>query len=68
MVVFSWIMFGLTAVLGAASLGSFLLFIFLDIPVWIERARSFRRGLYMAVLVWFNGWIWGRIVWTLIHW
>jgi len=68
MAVFSWIMFVLSAVLGVASLGSFLIFIFFDIPVWLDRARSFRRGLYLAVLVWFNGWIWGRIVWTLIHW
>jgi len=68
MVVFSWIMFALSGLLGAASLGAFLLFILLDIPAWLERARSLRRALYMAVLLWFNVWIWGRIIWTIIHW
>jgi hypothetical protein len=68
MVVFSWVMFVISALLGASSLGSFLLFIFLDINAWLDRARSLRRGLYMALLLWFNVFVWGRVVMTLIHW
>ena len=68
MVVFSWVMLVISGLLGALSLGSFLLFIFLDIPAWLDRARLFRRLLVMALLVWFNVFIWGRVVLTLIHW
>ncbi|MDP9043953.1 MAG: hypothetical protein M3O01_04025 [Pseudomonadota bacterium] len=68
MVVFSWVMFGLSVLLAVSSLGAFLLFIFLDIPAWLERARSLRRGLYMALLLWFNVWVWGRVIMALIHW
>jgi hypothetical protein len=39
-----------------------------DINIWIERARSFRRGAYMALLFWFNVEVWGRVIWTIIHW
>jgi hypothetical protein len=62
------VMFGISALLAAGSLGSFLLFIFLDINVWLDRARSLRRGLYMALLLWFNVFIWGRVLLVLIHW
>lgn len=68
MVVFSWVMFVISALLGASSLGSFLLFIFLDVNIWLERARALRRWLYTALLLWFNVFIWGRVVWTIIHW
>ena len=68
MVVFSWVMLVISGLLGAISLGSFLLFIFLDISAWLDRARVFRRLLYTALLVWFNVFIWGRVVMTLIHW
>lgn len=68
MTIFAWVMFAVSAVLAAASLGSFLVFIFFDIPVWLDRARTLRRGLYMALLFWFNVWVWGRVVWTILHW
>lgn len=68
MVVFSWVMFGLSALLAAGSLGAFLVFILMDIPVWLDRARSLRRGLSMALLLWFNVWVWGRVILTLIRW
>jgi hypothetical protein len=45
-----------------------VLFITLDIDVWILRARSFRRGTYLACLTWFNVEVWGRVIWTIIHW
>ena len=68
MVVFRWIIGVLALLLGTASLLSFVLFIIFDIEIWITRARSFRRGLYMALLLWFNVEVWGRVVWTIIHW
>jgi hypothetical protein len=66
--IFRWIIGVVSALLAAGSLLSFVLFISLDIEVWIERARTLRRGTYMALLFWFNTEVWGRVIWTLIHW
>lgn len=68
MTVFRWIIGVLSALLAAGSLLSLVLFIAFDINVWLERARSLRRGTYMALLLWFNVEVWGRVIWTLIHW
>lgn len=68
MTVFRWIIGVLSALLAAGSLLSFVLFIAFDINVWLDRARSLRRGTYMALLLWFNVEVWGRVIWTLIHW
>ena len=68
MIVFRWIIGVVSALLASGALLSFVLFMALDINVWIERARSFRRGTYMALLFWFNVEVWGRVIWTLIHW
>lgn len=68
MTIFRWIIGVLSAVLAAGSLLSFVLFIAFDIDVWLKRARSLRHGLYMALLLWFNIEVWGRVLWTLFHW
>jgi hypothetical protein len=65
---FNWIMLGVTAVVGGAALLCLALFIALDIEIWIRRARTLRRGTYLAMLLWFNVDVWGRVVWTLVHW
>ena len=66
--IFRWIIGALAALLAAGSLLSFVIFIAFDINVWIERAHTLRRGVYMALLLWFNVEVWGRVGWTLIHW
>ena len=68
MTVFRWIMAVIAAILATGSVVCFVLFITLDIDVWIRRARGFRRGAYLACLTWFNVEVWGRVVWTIIHW
>ena len=68
MTVFRWIIGVIVAVLAAGSVLSLVLFLALDIPLWLARARSMRRGTYLAGLTWFNIEVWGRVVWTLIHW
>jgi hypothetical protein len=68
MTVFRWIMGVLTAVLAGGSVLCFVLFMAFDINVWLDRARSLRRGAYLAALLWFNTEIWGRVVYTIIHW
>ena len=68
MTIFRWIIGVISALLVGGSVLSFVLFMALDINVWLERARSLRRGAYMALLFWFNVEVWGRVVWTIIHW
>jgi hypothetical protein len=47
---------------------SLVLFLAFDIQLWLERARTLRRGTYLALLLWFNIEVWGRVIWTIIHW
>lgn len=68
MTVFRWIMLFITGGLFAGAVLSFVLFIALDVDVWIERARGLRRLTFAAALFWFNVEIWGRVLWTLLHW
>jgi hypothetical protein len=68
MTVFRWIMGVLSVLLVGGSVLCFVLFMAFDIEVWIQRARSLRRGAYLALLFWFNVEVWGRVVYTLIHW
>lgn len=68
MTVFRWIMGVLFALTGGGAVLCFVLFMAFDIEVWIARARSLRRGAYLVALFWFNIEVWGRVVYTLIHW
>jgi hypothetical protein len=68
MIVFRWVLGALLALLAGGAVLSFVLFMALDINVWLDRARSLRRGAYLTMLFWFNVEIWGRIVYTIIHW
>jgi hypothetical protein len=68
MTIFRWIIGVLSALFAAGSLLSFLLFIAFDIDVWLQRARAMRHMLYMALLLWFNVEVWGRVLGALIHW
>lgn len=68
MTIYRWIIGGLSALLAVGSLTSLVLFLAFDIDIWLQRARSLRRGLYLALLFWFNTEVWGRVLWTLIHW
>jgi hypothetical protein len=68
MTIFRWIIGVISALLLGGSVLSFVLFMALDINVWIERARSLRRGAYTALLFWFNVEVWGRVIWTIVHW
>ena len=68
MTIFRWIIGVISALLVGGAALSFVLFMAFDIPVWLERARVFRRLLVMALLFWFNTEVWGRVIWTIIHW
>lgn len=68
MTVFRSIIGVIAAVLAAGSLLSFVVFISSGIDVWVERARSLRRGTSAALLLWFNVEVWGSVVMTIIRW
>ena len=68
MTIFRWVIGVLAALLVGGSVLSFVLFMALDVDSWLARARTLRRGAYMALLLWFNVEVWGRVAWTLIRW
>ena len=68
MTVFRWIVGVLCAVLAAGSALSLVLFLASDLQLWLWHARSLRRGVYLALLFWFNIEVWGRVLWTITHW
>jgi hypothetical protein len=67
MTIFRWIIGVLAALFATGALLSFALFVAFDGELWQQRARTMRRGLYMALLLWFNVEVWGRVLWALIH-
>ena len=68
MTIFRWIIGVISALLVAGSVLSFVLFMAFEINVWLERARTLRRGAWMALLVWFNVEVWGRLIFAVIAW
>ena len=68
MTIFRWVIGVLSALLVSGMLVSFALFIAFDIDIWLKRARTLRRGVYMALLFWFNVEVWGRGFGTLVTW
>jgi hypothetical protein len=68
MTIFRWIVGIFTGLMATGALLSFLLFIALDVNLWIERARRFRHWTWLGMLFWFNVEVWGRVVMTIVHW
>ncbi len=66
MTIFRWIIGVISALLVGGSVLSFVLFMAFDIKLWLERARSLRRAAWMALLVWFNVEVWGRVIFAVI--
>ena len=68
MIVFRWIV-GISMLLfGIGAVGSFAVFIAFDLNHWLERARRFRRFVWLTMLLWFNVEIWGTVFSVLRHW
>ncbi len=66
--VFRWIVGVLAALTALGSLVSFGVYIGSNNDVWLERARRFRRYLWLAFLFWFNVEVWGKVIYTIVHW
>jgi hypothetical protein len=68
MTVFRWIIGVLSALLVTGSVLSLVLFLAMDLQPWLVRARTLRRFAMMALLLWFNVEIWGRVIYTIVTW
>jgi hypothetical protein len=68
LIVFRWIVGVLGALLAIAALLSFALHVAEDSKVWLGRARHLGHWLWLALLLWFNVEVWGRVVYTIVHW
>jgi hypothetical protein len=68
MTVFRWIVGILGALFAIGAVASFALYISFDAHVWLERARKFRRWVYLVALLWFNVEVWGRVIYTIVRW
>jgi hypothetical protein len=63
-----WGAAGLAGLLCIGALASFLIFISLDLPHWLDRARRLRTWIWLLGLFWFNCEVWGRVVYTIVTW
>lgn len=68
MTIFRWVIGILTLLLAGGATISFIVFILQDRNEWLLLARRFRHWTWTAGLFWFNVEIWGRVLYTLIHW
>ncbi|MDQ6681290.1 MAG: hypothetical protein M3Y67_10070 [Pseudomonadota bacterium] len=68
MTVFRWFIGVITALAVVGALGSFLIFMATGIDLWVGRARRFRHWTWLALLLWFNVEVWGRVILTLVNW
>jgi hypothetical protein len=58
----------LFALFAISTVFSFIFGIVFDAEVWLRRARRAGHWLWLVALFWFNVEIWGRVVYTLLHW
>jgi hypothetical protein len=68
MSIFRWIIGVVWALLASGAVVSFAVNILADIPEWLVRARVLGRLAWAVTLFWFNIEVWGRVVYTLVHW
>ena len=66
--VLRWIVAGIGALLLIAAIFSFTLYISFEAQVWLERARRMGAWIRLLALAWFNSEVWGRVVYTIVHW
>lgn len=66
--IFRWIVGGFAVLMAVGALVSLAANLASDSRVWLARTRRFRHWLWLAGLFWFNVEVWGRVIYTLIHW
>ena len=68
MTIFRWALGGLAALLALGTVLAIVIGLIAASDVWYDRARRFGQWLWMLALLWFNLEVWGRVVWTMLHW
>ena len=63
-----WAVGVVAALLVVAALSGFAISVAFDNEIWRQRTRRLRAWLGVVALARFNGEVWGRVVYTLIHW
>ena len=63
-----WTIGVVAALLILATLFGFTISIVFENDLWRRRTRRLRSWLGVVALAWFNGEVWGRVVYTLVHW
>jgi hypothetical protein len=66
--VLRWIAAAIAAALVVAALFNFGLYIAFEGKPLLERARRLGAWIRLLALAWFNAEVWGRVVYTLVHW
>jgi hypothetical protein len=68
MTVLRWILGIVAALLAVGGLLGLALGVAFDSRIWSARAKTFRNMLWLVALFWFNVEVWGRVVYTVVHW
>jgi len=66
--VLRWVIGVIAALLVVSTLFGFVISVAFENEVWRARTRRLRAWLGVVALAWFNGEVWGRVVYTLVHW
>ena len=66
--VLRWSVAVVAALLAIGALFSLTIAVVFDNDIWNGRARQLRSLLWVLALAWFNTEVWGRVVYTLVHW
>jgi hypothetical protein len=66
--VLRWSVGVIAVLLAVGALFGFVVSFVFENEVWRVRAQRLRAWLAVVALAWFNGEVWGRVVYTLVHW
>jgi hypothetical protein len=63
-----WTIGVIAVLLAVTALFGFVISVAFENEIWRRRTRRLRSWLGVVGLAWFNGEVWGRVVYTLVHW
>jgi len=66
--VLRWIVAGIAALLVLGAAVNFGIYIAVETPALLERARRLAAWIRLLALAWLNAEVWGRVVYTIVHW
>jgi hypothetical protein len=63
-----WTLGVVAVLLAVGAVFGLVISVAFENQIWRERTRRLRAWLGVVALAWFNGEVWGRVVYTLLHW